>query len=45
MAVSAGAILLAWVLWQEDRAEASASAVAGAAVPISAPGGEPGEIV
>ena len=46
MAVSAGAILLAWVLWQEDRAEASAPAAgSGAALPISASGGEPGEIV
>jgi signal peptidase II len=46
MAVSAGAILLAWVLWQEDRAEASASAAASSApVPIAASGGEPGEMI
>ena len=41
MAVSVGAILLAWVLWQEDHSEAAASA----AIPISASGGEPGEII
>jgi signal peptidase II len=45
MAVSAGAILLAWVLWQEDRAEASVAAVSTTAVPVSASGGEPGEII
>jgi signal peptidase II len=46
MAVSVGAILLAWVLWQEDRAEAADSAAASsAAIPIPASGGEPGEIV
>jgi signal peptidase II len=46
MAVSTGAILLAWVLWQEDRAEATASAaVATTTIPMSAAGGEPGEIV
>jgi signal peptidase II len=46
MAVSTGAILLAWVLWQEDRAEATASAaVATTTIPMSASGGEPGEIV
>jgi signal peptidase II len=46
MAVSVGAILLAWVLWQEDRAEAAApAAVSTSAIPIPASGGEPGEIV
>jgi len=46
MAVSAGAILLAWVLWQEDRAAASSSGPAApSALPMSASGGEPGEIV
>jgi signal peptidase II len=46
MAVSVGAFLLASVLWQEDRAEATVSAAApSTAIPISASGGEPGEIV
>ncbi|HEV7993354.1 MAG TPA: signal peptidase II [Gemmatimonadaceae bacterium] len=46
MAVSVGAVLLAWVLWQEDRLAMAASApVASNAVPVSASGGEPGEIV
>ena len=41
MAVSVGAALLAWVLWQEDRAtQAAASSV----VPASASGGEPGDL-
>lgn len=38
MAVSAGAVLLAWVLWQEDRALASAGAsTAGAPLASGAP--------
>jgi signal peptidase II len=41
MAVSAGAVLLAWVLWQEDRALLAASSAS--AVPASASGGEPGD--
>ena len=46
MAVSIGAALLAWVLWQEDQsAQATASAVSPVAVPASASGGEPGELV
>jgi signal peptidase II len=46
MAVSVGAIILAWVLWQEDRNLAAASAaVPPTAIPMSASGGEPGEIV
>jgi len=45
MAVSVGAIVLAWVLWQEDRNAAAAAAVAPAAIPMTASGGEPGEIV
>jgi len=46
MAVSVGAILLAWVLWQEDQTAASPSAPAAASpIPMSASGGEPGEIV
>jgi len=44
MAVSVGAIILALVLWQEDRNAASA-AVPSAAIPMTASGGEPGEIV
>jgi signal peptidase II len=44
MAVSVGAIILAWVLWQEDRVAAAAAAQP-AAIPITASGGEPGEIV
>jgi signal peptidase II len=46
MAVSVGAALLAWVLWQEDQAAlATAPAVSPVAVPASASGGEPGELV
>ncbi|MEO8562137.1 MAG: signal peptidase II [bacterium] len=46
MAVSVGAVLLAWVLWQEDRAAMAASAsVSTTALPASASGGKPGEIV
>ena len=46
MAVSVGAALLAWVLWQEDRsAQAAAPSVAPAVVPASASGGEPGDLV
>ena len=46
MAVSIGAALLAWVLWQEDQStQAAASAVSPVAVPASASGGEPGELV
>jgi signal peptidase II len=37
MAVSVGAVLLAWVLWQEDRQLASASAVGDASSPSGAP--------
>ncbi|MFL5618531.1 MAG: signal peptidase II [Gemmatimonadaceae bacterium] len=46
MAVSIGAGLLAWVLWQEDQStQGTASAVAPVAVPASASGGEPGDLV
>ena len=46
MAVSIGAALLAWVLWQEDQsAQATAPAVSPVSVPASASGGEPGELV
>jgi signal peptidase II len=45
MAVSVGAIILAWVLWQEDRHLAASAAVPPTAIPMSASGGEPGEIV
>jgi signal peptidase II len=46
MAVSVGAGLLAWVLWQEDESmQAAASAVPPVAVPASASGGEPGDLV
>jgi signal peptidase II len=46
MAVSVGAGLLAWVLWQEDRStQAAAAPVASAVVPMSASGGEPGDLV
>ena len=46
MAVSIGAALLAWVLWQEDQStQAAAPAVSPVAVPASASGGEPGELV
>ena len=46
MAVSVGAALLAWVLWQEDRAtQAAAPVVAPVGVPASASGGEPGDLV
>ena len=46
MAVSIGAALLAWVLWQEDQStQATAPAVSSVAVPASASGGEPGELV
>ena len=45
MAVSVGAALLAWVLWQEDRMAVAASAqVAQSAVPASASGGKPGDL-
>ena len=45
MAVSVGAGLLAWVLWQEDHAQqAVAPAVGTVAVPASASGGEPGDL-
>ena len=44
MAVSVGAIVLAWVLWQEDR-NAAASAVSPAVIPMTASGGEPGEMI
>ena len=46
MAVSIGAGLLAYVLWQEDQAAQSAAPpVAPVAVPASASGGEPGDLV
>jgi signal peptidase II len=45
MAVSVGAGLLAWVLWQEDRAVVAAAQVAQSAVPASASGGKPGDLV
>jgi len=46
MAVSVGAALLASVLWQEDQStQATAPAVSPVAVPASASGGEPGELV
>jgi signal peptidase II len=46
MAVSVGAVLLAWVLWQEDRSTMTVSAqVAQASMPASASGGEPGELL
>lgn len=46
MAVSVGAALLAWVLWQEDQAtQAAAPVVAPVGVPASASGGEPGDLV
>ncbi|MDB4881670.1 MAG: Lipoprotein signal peptidase [Gemmatimonadetes bacterium] len=43
MAVSVGAALLAWVLWQEDRS-AVAAQVGQPAVPASASGGKPGDL-
>ena len=46
MAVSIGAGLLAWVLWQEDQAtQVTAPAVTPVAVSASASGGEPGDLV
>jgi signal peptidase II len=45
MAVSAGAVLLAWVLWQEDRTAMATSQVGQSAVPASASGGKPGDLV
>jgi signal peptidase II len=46
MAVSVGAALLAWVLWQEDQAtQPAAPVVAPVGVPASASGGEPGDLV
>ena len=46
MAVSVGAALLAWVLWQEDQAtQAAAPVAAPVGVPASASGGEPGDLV
>jgi signal peptidase II len=45
MAVSVGAVILAWVLWQEDRNAAASAAVSPTAIPVTASGGEPGEIV
>jgi signal peptidase II len=44
MAVSVGAGLLAYVLWQEDQAAQAAGPVAPVAVPASASGGEPGDL-
>jgi signal peptidase II len=46
MAVSVGAAVLAWVLWQEDRAaRESAAPLAAPVVPAAASGGEPGDLV
>lgn len=46
MAVSVGAAVLAWVLWQEDRAaRESAATLAAPVVPATASGGEPGDLV
>lgn len=46
MAVSVGAALLAWVLWQEDQvAQTTSPVVAPVGVPASASGGEPGDLV
>jgi signal peptidase II len=46
MAVSIGAALLAWVLWQEDQSlQATVSTVTAVVVPASASGGEPGDLV
>ena len=45
MAVSVGAIVLAWVLWQEDRNAAASAAVSSTGIPVTASGGEPGEMV
>jgi signal peptidase II len=46
MAVSVGAGLLAMVLWQEDQEQQTAApAVSTVAVPASASGGEPGDLV
>jgi signal peptidase II len=46
MAVSIGAAVLAWVLWQEDRAARLAGAPLPASViPAAASGGEPGDLV
>jgi signal peptidase II len=45
MAVSIGAGLLAYVLWQEDQAAQAAAPTAPVAVPASASGGEPGDLV
>ena len=46
MAVSVGAALLASVLWQEDQStQGTAPAVSPVAVPASASGGEPGDLV
>lgn len=45
MAVSVGAALLAWVLWQEDRAAQTAGpSVTPSVVPAAASGGEPGDL-
>lgn len=46
MAVSVGALLLAYVLWQEDQAAHAASPpMSPVAIPASASGGEPGDLV
>jgi signal peptidase II len=46
MAVSVGAALLAWVLWQEDRAARSVTApLPSSVMPAAASGGEPGDLV
>ena len=46
MAVSIGAAVLAWVLWQEDRAaRAAAAPLSSSVIPAAASGGEPGDLV
>jgi signal peptidase II len=46
MAVSVGAGLLAWVLWQEDQSNhVTAAGVSPVPVPATASGGEPGDLV
>ena len=45
MAVSVGAVLLAWVLWQEDRSAMASAQVAQSAIPAPASGGKPGDLV
>lgn len=45
MAVSAGAMLLAWVLWQEDREGAAAQAEPSSMTPMPVPAVEQGDLV